>query len=51
MGKRGRFWVNIVIDFSFRYGVIGIYKDRDKPITRIYLIPFVRISVSVSASK
>ena len=33
------------IEFSWRYGVIGIYKDRGKPIVRIYPLPFVRITL------
>jgi hypothetical protein len=33
------------MEFSFRYGVIGIYKDRDEPIWRIYPFPFIRISI------
>ena len=31
-------------DFSWRYGVVGVYKDRGKPIVRLYL-PFARLSV------
>jgi hypothetical protein len=33
------------VEFSFRYFIIGIYKDRDKPVVRIYPVPFVRISI------
>jgi hypothetical protein len=32
-------------EFSFRYGVLGIYKDRGKPIVRVYPVPFVRITI------
>jgi hypothetical protein len=35
----------MTIEFSFRYGVWGIYKDRDKPIVRIYPLPFIRITL------
>lgn len=35
-----------MIDFSFRYCVIGVYKDRDKG-WRVYPVPFVRINVGV----
>jgi len=31
-------------DFSWRYGVIGIYKDRNSKTWRLYL-PFVRVSI------
>jgi hypothetical protein len=33
------------LDWSLRYGVIGIYKDRDYPLVHIYPVPFVRISL------
>jgi hypothetical protein len=33
------------VEFSWRYGVVGIYKDRDTPAVRIYPLPFVRITV------
>lgn len=33
------------IEFSWRYGVVGVYKDHDWPVVRIYPIPFVRISI------
>jgi hypothetical protein len=32
------------IQFSRRYGVIGIYRDRDTDTWRIYPLPFVRLS-------
>jgi hypothetical protein len=35
------------IEVSFRYGVIGVYKDRDAAILRVYPLPFVRLSVSM----
>ena len=33
------------IEFSWRYGVMGVYRDRDEPIWRVYPVPFVRITV------
>jgi hypothetical protein len=36
------------LELSWRYAVIGIYKDRDKPIVRIYPLPFVRLSIDRS---
>jgi hypothetical protein len=33
------------VSFSWRYGVVGVYKDREKPIVRIYPLPFVRITL------
>ena len=33
------------IEFSLRYGVMGIYKDRDLPIWRVYPVPFIRITL------
>lgn len=33
------------IDFSFRYVVLGVYFDRNLTITRIYPLPFVRLSI------
>jgi hypothetical protein len=35
----------VTVEFSLRYGVLGIYKDRDKPIVRIYPLPFIRVTV------
>lgn len=32
------------LEFSWRYGVIGIYKDRDTRVWRLYL-PFIRLSL------
>jgi hypothetical protein len=34
----------IKVETSWRYGVIGIYRDRDRRAWRFYL-PFVRLSV------
>lgn len=36
---------HVKIEFSFRYGVLGIYKDRGKPTVRVYPVPFIRISL------
>jgi hypothetical protein len=33
------------IEFSFRYAVLGVYKDRDAAVWRVYPLPFVRISL------
>ena len=33
------------LDFSIRYGIMGIYKDRDHPVVRIYPLPFIRITL------
>lgn len=35
----------MVITFSLRYGVIGIYKDRERHLWHIYPLPFVRLSL------
>jgi hypothetical protein len=35
----------LTLDISFRYGVVGWYKDRDKQVLRIYPLPFIRFSV------
>jgi hypothetical protein len=35
---------SLKIEFSFRYGVIGIYRDRNQPIVRVYPVPFMRIT-------
>lgn len=35
------------IEWSFRYGVLGIYKDRDRPIYRWYPLPFVRLTINL----
>lgn len=32
------------LSFSFRYGVAGIYKDRNDPVVHIY-IPFTRLTI------
>jgi hypothetical protein len=34
----------LVGECSWRYCVIGIYKDRAQPVVRVYPVPFVRIS-------
>jgi hypothetical protein len=34
----------MTIEFSWRYGVVGIYKDRDRKLWRIYPLPFIRVS-------
>jgi len=41
-----RNWIP-ALDYSRRYGVIGIYKDRDLRVVRIYPVPFVRLSIGV----
>lgn len=33
------------IEFSWRYGVIGVYKDRDLQVIRVYPLPFIRITI------
>jgi len=33
------------IELSWRYGVIGIYRDRSGSPWRIYPLPFVRVTV------
>ena len=33
------------VEFSWRYFVIGVYKDRGSNVVRIYPLPFVRISI------
>jgi hypothetical protein len=33
-----------MIEFSRRYGVIGVYRDRDTVTWRFYPVPFVRIT-------
>jgi hypothetical protein len=33
-----------MIQFSWRYAVIGVYKDRDTSAVRVYPLPFVRIT-------
>lgn len=35
------------VEFSLRYGVIGVYRDQYNPIFRIYPLPFVRISLNL----
>lgn len=32
------------ISFSWRYGVMGIYKDRESGAVHIYPVPFVRVT-------
>lgn len=41
-----RNWIPTV-EISPRYGIVGIYKDRDLPVVRIYPVWFVRISIGV----
>jgi hypothetical protein len=38
--------VSIELDISLRYGVIGIYKDRDLALWRVYPVPFIRFSIA-----
>lgn len=33
------------IELSRRYGVVGIYKDREEGTWRIYPVPFVRVTL------
>jgi hypothetical protein len=33
------------IELSWRYCVVGIYRDRDRPLWRVYPLPFVRVTV------
>lgn len=33
------------VDFSFRYGVMGIYRDRKDPVVLVYPLPFVRVTI------
>lgn len=33
-------------EFSWRYGVVGLYKDRELPLVRVYPVPFVRLTVT-----
>jgi hypothetical protein len=35
------------VDISWRYGVVGWYKDRTRPIVRIYPIPFIRVTIGL----
>jgi hypothetical protein len=37
----------VTIEFSWRYGVMGIYKDRHDPLVRIYPLPFIRVTVDL----
>jgi hypothetical protein len=37
--------VSASLRFSWRYGVIGIYRDRELPLVHVYPLPFVRISI------
>jgi hypothetical protein len=32
------------IDFSWRYAVVGVYRDREWSTWRVYPLPFVRLS-------
>lgn len=40
--------MKLKIEFSARYGVMGIYLDRGLPIVRLYPLPFLRITVDLS---
>lgn len=33
------------LEFSRRYAVVGIYKDRSRPTVRVYPLPGVRLSI------
>jgi hypothetical protein len=33
------------VEFSLRYGVVRIYRDRDGSTSRIYPVPFVRPTI------
>jgi hypothetical protein len=33
------------MECSWRYGVMGVYKDRKRPVVRVYPLPFVRITI------
>lgn len=33
------------VEFSWRYAVIGIYKDRDSSAIRVYPFPFIRVTL------
>lgn len=33
------------IEFSWRYGVIGVYKDRNPGVWRVYPVPFIRVTL------
>jgi hypothetical protein len=35
----------IRLEFSWRYLVVGVYRDRVNPVWRIYPAPFVRLTV------
>lgn len=37
-----------MIEFSWRYGVIGVYRDRSVDLWRIYPVPFVRVTLDFS---
>jgi hypothetical protein len=36
---------HLTVEFSLRYCVVGIYKDRNRAVLRIYPLPFIRITV------
>lgn len=36
----------IEAEFSWRYGVVGVYRDRELPLLRIYPCPFIRFTVT-----
>jgi len=32
------------LSFSWRYGVVGVYKDRTPGVVHVYPLPFVRLT-------
>lgn len=36
------------LEFSLRYGVMGVYKDRDTNAVRVYPLPFIRVTIGGS---
>ena len=39
--------VHVGLEFSWRYGVMGVYKDRERPIVRVYPLPFIRLTIEL----
>jgi hypothetical protein len=37
--------ISVRVECSWRYGVMGVYRDRDLPVVRVYPLPFVRITI------
>jgi hypothetical protein len=35
----------VTVELSLRYGVIGLYKDRNLPLWHLYPCPFVRVTL------